>query len=339
MSDQKFRLRAFLWHEFKEGKTAAEAHRSLPPVFGENALSKSQCRRWFHRFRSGEESLEDDERSGRPEIIDNDALRQAVELDPCLTTRSLSEQFNCSHMTILRHLHALGKSVRCGKWVPHELSEANKKKRVEVANDLLRRSKNRGFFHSILTSDEKWIQYDCSERKHQWLSPGETPKPTPKPDIHGKKVMICVWWNTRGLVYFELLDHGQTVTAQRDKGQLDRVDLALKQQGVDTSTTLLIHDNARPHTAKITQKKTLELGWEVLQHPPYSPDLAPSDYHLFRSMQHHLAEKKFKSDEEVKIWVTNYFESQPAEFFKKGIETLRMRWQMVVDNDGEYLLD
>ncbi|PIC33252.1 hypothetical protein B9Z55_013297 [Caenorhabditis nigoni] len=307
MSDQKFRLRAFLWHEFKEGKTAAEAHRSLPPVFVENALSKSQCRRCFHRFRSGEESLEDDERSGRPEIIDNDALRQAVELDPCLTTRSLSEQFNCSHMTILRHLHALGKSVRCGKWVPHELSEANKKKRVEVANDLLRRSKNRGFFHSILTSDEKWIQYDCSERKHQWLSPGDTPKPTPKPDIHGKK--------------------------------LDRVDLALKQQGVDTSTTLLIHDNARPHTAKITQKKTLELGWEVLQHPPYSPDLAPSDYHLFRSMQHHLAEKKFKSDEEVKIWVTNYFESQPAEFFKKGIESLRMRWQMVVDNDGEYLLD
>ncbi|VDO04873.1 unnamed protein product [Haemonchus placei] len=51
-----------------------------------------------------------------------------------------------------------------------------------------------------------------------------TPKPTPKPNIHGRKVMVCVWWNSKGLVYFEVLDSGQGVTANTYKGQLNRVD-------------------------------------------------------------------------------------------------------------------
>ncbi|CAJ0924654.1 unnamed protein product, partial [Mesorhabditis belari] len=167
----------------------------------------------------------------------------------------------------------------------------------------------------------------------------KAPKPTPKPDIHGKKVMLCVWWNSKGLVYFEVLDSGQTVTANLYQGQLDRVDQALRRQGVDMVSTKFLHDNARPHVAKIIQQKIEEMGWEVLPHPPYSPDLAPSDYHLFRSMHHSLAEKKFKNRDEVQIWVSNFFESQPVEFFKKDIHSLRERWRQVIDADGEYLLD
>ncbi|CAJ0962504.1 unnamed protein product, partial [Mesorhabditis belari] len=98
--------------------------------------------------------------------------------------------------------------------------------------------------------------------------------------------MLCVWWKSKGLVYFEVLDSGQTVTANLYQGQLDRVDQALRRQGVDTASTKFLHDNARPHVAKITQQKIEEMGWEVLPHPPYSPDLAPSDYHLLRSMHH-----------------------------------------------------
>ncbi|EFN78228.1 Histone-lysine N-methyltransferase SETMAR, partial [Harpegnathos saltator] len=48
-------------------------------------------------------------------------------------------------------------------------------------------------------------------------------------------------------------------------------------------------DNARPHTSIVTRQKFRELGWEVLMHPPYSPDLAPSDYHLFLSLQNFLS--------------------------------------------------
>ena len=151
--------------------------------------------------------------------------------------------------------------------------------------------------------------------------------------------MLCIWWNTKGLVHFELLNPGQTVTAELYSQQLSRVDQALRRKGVNTATTKFLNDNARPHIAKMTQQKIEELGWEVLPHPPYSPDMAPSDYHLFRSMQHSLAEKKFKNIDEVQNWVSSFFESQPAEFFEKGIHSLRARWRSVIDNNGEYLLD
>jgi [histone H3]-lysine36 N-dimethyltransferase SETMAR len=54
---------------------------------------------------------------------------------------------------------------------------------------------------------------------------------------------------------------------------------------------LLHYDNTRPHVVKKTQMKLMELGWEVLPHPPYSPDIAPSDYHLFRAMDNFMQNK------------------------------------------------
>ena len=59
-------------------------------------------------------------------------------------------------------------------------------------------------------------------------------------------------------------------------------------------------DDTRRHTSLVTRKKLLELGWGVMPHPPYSPDLAPSDYHLFRSLQNHLNGITFDSNEAVK---------------------------------------
>ncbi|GFV00161.1 histone-lysine N-methyltransferase SETMAR [Trichonephila clavipes] len=63
------------------------------------------------------------------------------------------------------------------------------------------------------------------------------------------------------------------------------------------------HDNARPHTSLVTRQKLLELGWDVLPHPPYSPDLAPSDYFLFRSLQNSLNGKNFNNGDDVKSYL------------------------------------
>lgn len=55
------------------------------------------------------------------------------------------------------------------------------------------------------------------------------------------------------------------------------------------------YDNARLHTSLVTCQKLLELGWDMLLHPPYSPDLTPSEYYLFRSLQNSLDNKTFDS--------------------------------------------
>jgi histone-lysine N-methyltransferase SETMAR len=87
------------------------------------------------------------------------------------------------------------------------------------------------------------------------------------------------------------------------------------------------------------QQKIKELNWEILDLPPYSPDLAPSDYHLFRSFQNHLNNKKFESFEEVNGAILAYFESKPRSFFKAGIEKLVTRWETVIASSGNYIID
>ena len=71
----------------------------------------------------------------------------------------------------------------------------------------------------------------------------------------------------------------------------------------------LLHDNARPHTAAATQELLENFGWEQLDHPPYSPDLAPSDYHLFLHLKSFLGGKRFQDDDKLKDAVLNWFKS------------------------------
>jgi histone-lysine N-methyltransferase SETMAR len=104
--------------------------------------------------------------------------------------------------------------------------------------------------------------------------------------------MLCVWWNVDGVVHFELVPDGRAVNAELYSKQLERVYNVLKQRYptlIRRKLALLQHDNGPAHRANLTKKKLDELdGVEVLPHPTYSPDLAPSDYGLFRSMEHFL---------------------------------------------------
>ncbi|KAG5308899.1 MOS1T transposase, partial [Pseudoatta argentina] len=84
------------------------------------------------------------------------------------------------------------------------------------------------------------------------------------------------------------------------------------------------------------QKRKGFLKWEVLPHPPYSPDIAPSDFHLFRSMAHGLADRRFHSYEEAQKWIDSWIASKDMSFFRRGIHVLPERWEKVVSSDGQY---
>ena len=85
----------------------------------------------------------------------------------------------------------------------------------------------------------------------------------------------------------------------------------------------------------MTRQKLQALGVEVLPHPPYSPDLAPTDYHLFRSLQNHLAGQRFHDREAFEKGIDEFIASKSPEFYESGISQLPMRWQEVIDSDGE----
>jgi hypothetical protein len=91
-----------------------------------------------------------------------------------------------------------------------------------------------------------------------------------------------------------------------------------------TRGVVLLVDNARPHTAAQTQALITSFGWEQMNHPPYIPDLAPSDFHLFLHLKKFLASQRF-NNEDVKRAVQKWLSSQAATFYDEGIQKLVSR--------------
>ena len=86
------------------------------------------------------------------------------------------------------------------------------------------------------------------------------------------------------VIYYELLKPNETINGEWYRTQLMRFSRALREK------VILQHNNARPHVAKSVKTYLETLKWEVLPHPSYSPDIAQSDYYLFRSMAHGLVD-------------------------------------------------
>jgi len=199
-----------------------------------------------------------------------------IEADPRQTSRQLSQSLNVDHQTVLSHLHEIGKVWKMEKWVPHKLTEKNKLQRLSISTCLLLRHKNDPFLSRIITCDEKWLWYDCSARSGQWMGKEEPPAKVAKRDLHVKKVMVSVWWSQNGIIHYEFLKRGQTITAEVYCHQLDVVNAKLLQTHpalVNRKVPLVLHDNARPHVAKTTVQKLKQLGYETLPHPAYSRPL------------------------------------------------------------------
>jgi len=101
--------------------------------------------------------------------------------------------------------------------------------------------------------------------------------------------MLYIWWDQKGLVYYELLKPGDSITDDRYRLQLIRLSRALREKRPEYEQkhdkVILFHHNSQPHVAKVVKKYLETLKWNVLPHPSYSPDIAPFDYWLFRRMQ------------------------------------------------------
>lgn len=109
-----------------------------------------------------------------------------------------------------------------------------------------------------------------------------------------------------------------------------------RRRGMLTKGVCLLHDNARPHVARQTVALLDQFGWDIITHPPYSPDLAPRDYHLFPKLKEHLAGRRFSDDDEVKVAVQR-FNDMAASWYDMGIQKLPLRLQKCIDRNGDYV--
>ena len=139
-----------------------------------------------------------------------------------------------------------------------------------------------------------------------------------------RKIMATVFWDRKGIVLIDFLERGLTINADDYCETVRKLRRAIqnKRRGMLSSGIVLLHDNARPHTAARTAQLLQQLRWEVFDHPPYSPDLAPSDYHLFMHLKKSLASQSFEDGDRLKTDVTTWFKSLATDFFDTGIRKL-----------------
>ena len=99
----------------------------------------------------------------------------------------------------------------------------------------------------------------------------------------------------------------------------------------------LLHDNAWSHSAHVTTVLLEKCKWDILDHLPYSPDLAPSDFHLFLHLKKCLTGKRFDNDDELQEAVMTWFKGQAADFYDSGIQKLVPRLNKCLVNAGDYV--
>lgn len=332
-------FRSIFFYEFKLGHTATQATRNIKGALGNNACELRTVQRWFKKFKDGDTNLCNEER-GRPTgVVKNDHLKELAEQNPRTTVREIATTLGVSLGTVSNHLRAIGKTKKLDRWIPHDLNDNQKYDRLQVSSSLLLRNINEPFLDRIITCDEKWILYDNRRRSAQWLDKDEPAKPFPKPNLHPKKTMMTMWWSQIGVIHYNFLNRGETINAERYCTEIDTMHQKLHQKHpalVNRKGPILLHDNAKPHVSRMTLKKLEELGYEVLPHPPYSPDLSPTDFHFFKHLDAFLHGKNFTNQEVIENAIQEFIDSRTPEFYVTGIDKLISQWQKCSDCNGDY---
>ena len=122
------------------------------------------------------------------------------------------------------------------------------------------------------------------------------------------KGLASIFWDQDGILLNDYFPKGQTINAEYYSSLLVQLKDILKKKAAGRSQRGV-------HRALATQKKLAYLGLQCLDHPPYSPDLIPSDYHLFHGLKKQLKGRHFSSDAEVIADADTWLDGQLSEFF------------------------
>jgi histone-lysine N-methyltransferase SETMAR len=218
-----FEIRVLLRRYWKKGLSVRAAAAKICKVEGEGTIGKTAAIKWFKRSEDGDFDLEDNPRSGRPSVLDEEDLRAALEDEPSSSTRDMADELGVAQRTVVNYLHTFDFVHKKPRQDPHELTEAQAIRRVEVCRQLLDNPLDDRFWKRIVTCDEKWVFLVNRDRSRRWVPRDQNPPPVARQDRFGKKVMLCVWWNVDGVVHFRLVPDGRFVNAELYSEQLERV--------------------------------------------------------------------------------------------------------------------
>ena len=144
--------------------------------------------------------------------------------------------------------------------------------------------------------------------------------------------MTTFFFNSTGPLLVDFVEQGATISAKCYADTLQKLRRAIrsKRPGMLSDGIILLHDNTRPHTTNL-MNKLQRFGWETLQHPPYSPDLSPCDFHICGNIKKDIRGRLFHLNEEVQERVRLWIHQRPTSFYKTGIDHLISQWEITFE--------
>ena len=133
--------------------------------------------------------------------------------------------------------------------------------------------------------------------------------------------MVTICWSAAGLIHYSFLNPGETITSEKYAQQINEMHQKLQhlQPALVNRKGPILHNNAQLHVAQPTFEKLSELGYKVLPHPPYSPDLLPTNYHIFKHLDNFLRGKHFHNQQEAENAFQEFVKSRNMDFYSIGI--------------------
>lgn len=311
-------------------------------------MSRTQVFEWHKRFSAGREDVGDDPKSGRPSTSRTEAniekVKELIRSDRRLTIRMMAEHLGLDKETVRSILvDDLGMRKICAKMVPRLLTDDQKTRRVNTCKDVLDQLENNTkLLENVITGDESWVfQYDPETKRQslQWKTPSS---PRPKKARMSKsrvKTMLIVFFDHRGIVHHEFVPEGTTVNQHFYKEVLGRLISRVRRVRRDlweANNWMLHHDNAPAHSAISVKQFLAEKQVAVLEHPPYSPDLAPCDFWLFPKLKNVVKGTHFESVEDIKTSVTGVLKGLRTDAFEGCFRAWQERMHKCVQFKGEY---
>ncbi len=229
------------------------------------------------------------------------------------------------------------------KFIPRILTADQTALWVSVAKQNIKECQDPLFLWTLITGDESWFSILEPEQKQQsclWMGPGERRPRKALRSRQAKKTMMEVFFDDQGVVHLEFLPPKMSVTSKVYTGILSRLREAIrrKQPAIwNDNSYRLLHDNAPAHTAVPTFAAMVETSMKVVQHPPYSPDLAPADFWFFPYLKGQIRGRAFANVAQLQDALMEEISKIPRRMFHECIhQRLPERWRKCVAAGGDY---
>lgn len=346
---EKIEFRSVIKYLFLKGLSGKEIFADMIETLGDQCPSYATIKNWVAEYKRGRSDVKDEHRPGRPISVTTpeniDSVHDMILENRRIGIKSIAEALHISYERVCHIIHHdLGMRKLSAKWIPRCLNVDQKRVRLTTSKEICRRfaEDSSNFLDRLVTMDETWIHnYDpeTKEQSKQWKHVG-SPRPKKfRVQKSAGKILASVFWDKDGIILIDYLEQGRTITGAYYTELLTKLrkKIVEKRRGKLARGVLFLQDNAPAHKSLIALQKIDEIGFELVDHPPYSPDLAPSDYYLFPKLKKHLKGKRFSTNDEAICAVEEWFADQDKDFFLNGLELLYERSAKCVSLKGDYV--